>query len=116
MFSVICVARTSRAPRKTPGKASTLLIWFGKSLRPVATTAAYLRATSGWTSGLGLAIAQMMALSAMVATTSSGTSPADRPTNTSAPASADSMEPCRPALLLMAASSALYLLSPGRPS
>ena len=25
-----------------PGKARTLLIWFGKSLRPVATTAAYL--------------------------------------------------------------------------
>ena len=25
----IAVARTSRAPRNTPGKASTLLIWFG---------------------------------------------------------------------------------------
>src|ERR1035437_10458778 len=27
MLSVICVARTSRAPRKMPGNASTLLIW-----------------------------------------------------------------------------------------
>ncbi len=27
--SVIWVARTSRAPRKIPGKHSTLLIWFG---------------------------------------------------------------------------------------
>ena len=29
----------SSRPRNTPGNASTLLIWFGKSLRPVATTA-----------------------------------------------------------------------------
>ena len=29
MLSVISVARASRAPRKMPGKASTLLIWFG---------------------------------------------------------------------------------------
>ena len=29
MPSVIVLARTSSAPRKTPGKASTLLIWFG---------------------------------------------------------------------------------------
>ena len=43
MFSVIVVARTSSAPRKTPGKASTLLIWLGKSERPVATTAACSR-------------------------------------------------------------------------
>ena len=33
----------SSAPRKMPGKASTLLIWFGKSLRPVPTTAACRR-------------------------------------------------------------------------
>ena len=30
----------SSKPRNTPGNASTLLIWLGKSLRPVATTAA----------------------------------------------------------------------------
>ncbi len=40
MPSVIRIARASSAPRKMPGKASTLLIWFGKSLRPVATTVA----------------------------------------------------------------------------
>ena len=33
------VARTSSAPRKMNGKPSTLLTWFGKSLRPVATIA-----------------------------------------------------------------------------
>ena len=55
-----------------PGNASTLLIWFGKSLRPVATTAAYLCATSGWTSGFGLAIAKTNAPSAIEATAASG--------------------------------------------
>ena len=29
MSSVICRARASKAPRKMPGNASTLLIWFG---------------------------------------------------------------------------------------
>ena len=29
MFSVMSVARASSAPRKMPGKAKTLLIWFG---------------------------------------------------------------------------------------
>lgn len=47
IVSVMAEARTWRAPAKMPGKASTLLIWLGKSLRPVATTAAYLCATSG---------------------------------------------------------------------
>ncbi len=50
--SVIAVARASKAPRKMPGNASTLLIWLGKSERPVATTAAWRWATSGWTSGV----------------------------------------------------------------
>src|SRR4029077_18643299 len=45
IFSVIRRAPASSAPRNTPGNASTLLIWFGKSLRPVATTDAYLAAT-----------------------------------------------------------------------
>lgn len=41
-------APASSAPLKTPGgKARTLLIWFGKSLRPVATIAAYFDAVSG---------------------------------------------------------------------
>src|ERR1700753_3880172 len=54
MGSVIWAARTSRAPRNTPGKASTLLIWLGKSLRPVATTRACARATSRLVSGCRL--------------------------------------------------------------
>jgi hypothetical protein len=41
MAGVMRRAPASRAPRKMPGKASTLLIWLGKSLRPVATTAAH---------------------------------------------------------------------------
>src|SRR5690606_15038919 len=45
--SVICFAPESSAPRKIPGKARTLLIWFGKSERPVPTIDAYFWATSG---------------------------------------------------------------------
>src|SRR3989338_7752947 len=37
--SVISLTPWSMAPRNTPGKTSELLIWFGKSERPVATTA-----------------------------------------------------------------------------
>ena len=58
-------ARASSAPRKTPGKASTLLIWLGKSLRPVATMAAWRRATSGCTSGSGLDSAKTIDSAAM---------------------------------------------------
>ena len=67
--------RRSSAPRKTPGNASTLLIWFGKSLRPVATTAAYRRATSGCTSGSGLARPKTIASGAIAASAASGTVP-----------------------------------------
>ena len=79
MPSVIAVACTSKAPRKMPGKASTLLIWFGKSERPVATMRAYLCATSGCTSGVGLAIAKMIASGAIRATSSSGMVPPETP-------------------------------------
>src|SRR3712207_7852359 len=48
--SLISVARASRRPRKTPGNASTLLIWLGRSDRPEATTAAYCHAPTGSTS------------------------------------------------------------------
>src|SRR6266511_6020687 len=61
MASVIARAPASRAPRNTPGKASTLLIWFGSSLRPVATTAAERRSPAGSTSGSGLARANTIA-------------------------------------------------------
>ena len=56
--SVMLWAPTSKAPRKMPGNASTLLIWFGKSLRPVAMTAASPSAASGRISGSGLAMAK----------------------------------------------------------
>ena len=79
MPSVIDDAPTSNAPRKMPGKASTLLIWFGKSERPVATTRACRWATSGCTSGVGLASPKMIASGAMDATTSSGTVPPETP-------------------------------------
>ena len=88
MASVMSVARMSRAPRKTPGKASELLIWFGKSLRPVATTRACRPATSGWTSGSGLDRAKTIAPGAIEAMADSATVPLDRPMNTSAPRSA----------------------------
>ena len=58
IVEVISADRASSSPRKTPGKASTLLIWLGKSERPVATTAAYLVASAGSTSGSGLASAK----------------------------------------------------------
>ena len=72
-------APASSAPRNTPGKASTLLIWLGKSLRPVATTAAYLAATWGWISGSGLDSANTIPLGAMVAIISSGDHTAGHP-------------------------------------
>ena len=71
-------ARRTR-PRKMPGNASTLLIWLGKSERPVATTRAYLCATSGWTSGVGLARPKMIDSGAIRATSSSGTVPPETP-------------------------------------
>src|SRR5262249_42638223 len=56
--SVIRVMPLSSAPRNMPGYTSALLSWFGKSERPVAITAApAFFATSGITSGMGLASA-----------------------------------------------------------
>ena len=73
-----------RQPRKMPGNASTLLTWFGKSLRPVDTTAAPAAfASSGKISGVGFAHAKMIASFAIVATISLVRTPgADTPTNT----------------------------------
>ena len=60
-----------------------MLIWFGKSLRPVATTAAPAAcATSGWTSGTGFASANTIAWGAIADTTSTGTVPDETPMNT----------------------------------
>ena len=87
-------ALTSSMPRNTPGNASTLLIWLGWSERPVATTAAYLRASRGSTSGSGLASAKTIDFSAILAMSS----PLSRlgaltPMNTSAPAIAPGRSP-----------------------
>ena len=69
--SLISDARTSRAPRKIPGKHSTLFTWFGKSERPVETTAAPAAfASSGKISGVGLAHAKMIGSLAMLRTIS----------------------------------------------
>ena len=67
------------APRKMPGNASTLLIWLARSLRPVATTAAYFAAMSGSTSGVGLASENTMQFGAIEAMADSGTVPPESP-------------------------------------
>jgi len=60
-FCSNCVILASNAPLMRPGKASTLLIWLGKSLLPVARikTPAW-RARCGSISGLGLERANTM--------------------------------------------------------
>ena len=94
----------SSRPRKTPGKASTLLIWLAKSLRPVATTVACAAAAIGSTSGSGLAIANTTAPAAIVAMSSPVRMPgAETPTNTSAPASAPRRVPVTPRGLVLVA-------------
>ena len=116
---MISDARTSKAPRNTPGKASTLLIWLGKSLRPVPTTAAPASfARSGMISGVGLAMGNRMGSFAMERTMSWVTSPgADTPMNTSAPLRAAASPPPVTAGLVMSASSARAgsFSRPGRP-
>ena len=107
-------APASSAPRKMPGNASTLLIWFGKSERPVATTAAYLAATSGRTSGSGLESAKMMASSFIPARSSSATFEEETPTRTSAPSSAWRMPPMMSFLLVLAAYFALMAFRSSR--
>ena len=115
IFSVIRRAPASSAPRNTPGKANTLLIWFGKSLRPVATIAAYRLATSGWISGSGLEQANTTPPGAIAAIDSSATFPADNPRKTSAPVSASATAPVRPSGLVREANSALMSLRSPRP-
>ena len=86
-----------------PGKATTLLIWLGKSLRPVPTTfapAAFAR--SGMISGTGLAMANTMASGFMEATISWETVPgADTPMKTSALFMASASVPVSPSGLVM---------------
>ena len=77
----------SSSPRKMPGKPSALLIWLGKSERPVAMIAAPASAaSSGMISGVGLAIAKTSELSFIEATSAIVTSPGPAsPRNRSAP-------------------------------
>ena len=107
MASLISPARTSSAPRNTPGKARTLLIWLGKSLRPVPTTAAPAAlASSGIISGTGLAMGKRMGSPAIERTISAVSSPgAETPTKRSAPTSA-SFSPPRTVGRVRSASSA----------
>ncbi len=91
-------------PRKKPGNANTLLIWFGKSLRPVPTTAACRCACSGSTSGSGLARASTMPRGAMVAMSSPlSRFGAETPMKTSAPASPSRSVPEHPLALVFSA-------------
>src|SRR5262249_53351184 len=83
-------------------------------LRPVATTAAYLPATSGGTSGVGFASANTMPFGAIAATASSSICPPDTPIRTSAPRSASAAVPVRRASFVSAAPSAFPPARGGR--
>ena len=87
-----------------PGNATTLLIWFGKSERPVPTTRApAARATSGKISGVGLAMANRMASEFMDFTMSADTMPgAETPTKMSAPRMASASAPSSSLRLVVA--------------
>ena len=73
----------------------TLFTWFGKSDRPVPTTRApAARASSGKISGVGLAMANTMASSAMETTMSGVMTPgAETPMTMSAPSMASASVP-----------------------
>ena len=116
--SLMSLARTSSAPRKMPGNAETLLIWLGKSLRPVPTTAAPASlARSGMISGVGLAMGNRMAPGAMVLTISGVKRPgALTPRNTSAPTSISASVPLRFSGFVTLAISAWAGVRPSMPS
>ena len=98
-----------------PGNARTLLIWFGKSLLPVETTAAPPAfASSGKISGVGFAQAKIIASLFIVLTISVVTVfGAETPINTSAPTS---ISASAPALRLRFVTSAISVLIQLRPS
>ena len=116
--SVICTAPQDSAPLNRPGKTSTLLIWLGKSDRPVPTTAApWARAMSGIISGTGLAMARRMGSLAMDSTISPVTRPGrETPMKTSAPTKASARVPRCLAWLVRAASSAWWGSRLGSPA
>ena len=108
-----CETPESMRPRKTPGKTRTLLIWFAKSERPVATTAACRAAMSGSTSGVGLAIAKTT-LSGAIDSMSASVRMfgAETPRNTSAPRIASDRVPVTSSGLVFAAIQAWLGCSP----
>ncbi len=97
--SVMVLANTSKVPRKMPGKPRELLIWLGKSDRPVPMILAPASlASQGQISGMGLAQAKTIASSAMPATHSGLIVPGpglDAATHTSAPSRASAIPPAR---------------------
>ena len=102
MRSLIPRARASSTPRKIPGKHRELLIWLGKSLRPVPTIRAPASfASQGHISGTGLAQARMIESPAMAATAAGEMMPgAAKATRASAPRRASSMPPVMLSALL----------------
>src|SRR4029453_2940593 len=114
--SVTVVALASSAPRKIPGKASTLLIWFGKSLRPVAITAATSWMASGRISGSGLAMANTIGSGAIDSTSAAVMIPGPlTPMNTSVPGMISDSEPVRFSGLVSSARRRLASLRSSRP-
>ena len=101
-----------------PGNARTLLIWLGKSERPVAATAApAARASSGMISGTGLAQAKTIGSLAMLRTMSCVSTPGfETPTKTSAPLMASASVPATLPWFVQVAISCLMGLRPSRPS
>ena len=116
--SVIPVALASSAPLKIPGNTSTLLIWLGKSERPVATILAPpALASSGMISGVGFAIAKMIGSLAIDSTISFVMIPgADTPMNTSLPLITSASVPASLFLFVTAAIACFAELSLGSPS
>ena len=90
-----------------PGKARTLLIWFGRSERPVATIAAYFREISGSISGVGFARVKMMGWGAINFTASSPMLPPDTPMKSSALSKASLTPPVTLRGLVLAANACL---------
>ena len=111
--SLISRARTSSTPRKRPGKQSTLLIWFGKSVRPVAMTATCGAASSGRISGSGLAIAKTMGsrFIFLMSSTVIMFGPAT-PRNRSAPSIASLTEPLTPSRFVFSANHSFMKFMP----
>ncbi len=102
--SVMVLAKTSKTPRKMPGKPKELLIWLGKSERPVPTMRAPASlASQGQISGTGLAQAKTMASLAMRLIHSGLITPGpglEAATQTSAPSRASGIPPFRRSLFV----------------